>query len=139
MDKTKNVLSHQDPITLISPPPHLLDQKRLSTLWDKIDKEVGVIFSHSESTLKTPKQRKAWSPALTLAGAEQRYWKMRLAHARAGRSYGVDILRKSRELNITDDLTNNISELQTRHDKVTLKYEQAATRDDEMRSNHLMK
>jgi hypothetical protein len=106
-------------------------------MWDKIDSEVGSIFTKAELALKTPKQRKAWSPTLASAGAEKRYWKVRLAHAQRGQSYGVNLLRKCCELKITDDLTNDISELQSRHDRATKNYERVAQRDDHLRAEHL--
>ena len=118
-------------------PSDTLNRQRLLEQWDKIDKEIGILFKYSEDALKTPKQRKAWSPTLARAGAIMRYWKTRLAHAQAGKSYGVNILRKSRELNIADDLTNDTEELKKRHDLATSEYENAAQKDDLLRVEHL--
>ena len=118
-------------------PSQILQRPRLLEMWNKVDREVGEIFQEAELALKTPTQRKLWSPALASAGAEKRYWKTRLAHAQRGTSYGVKILRKRRELNITDDLTNDIAELQRRHDNATKKYEHAAAQDDHLRAEHL--
>ena len=118
-------------------PPQSLRRSRLLDMWNKIDREVGRIFIHGESVLKTPKQRKAWSPDLVVAGATKRYWKIRLSHAHQGKSYCAKLLRKSRELHIVDDLTEDIAILQQRQDDATHRYEEAAGRDENLRAAHL--
>ena len=114
-----------------------LNRQRLLEQWDKLDIEIGILFKFSEEALKTPTQRKAWSPFLAKAGATMRYWMIRLAHAQAGKSYGVKLLRKSCKLEIVDDLTNDTTELTKRLDLAMSKYEHAAQQDDRLRADHL--
>jgi hypothetical protein len=118
-------------------PPTTLRRPRLQDMWDKLDNEVGMMIKFAESTLRTPLQPRKWSPALAMAGARKRYWKLRISHVQSGTSYGASLLRRARELRISDDLTTDLTQLQSLHDEATKAYNIARNQDDTLRKDHI--
>ena len=119
-------------------PTQSIRRDRLLSMWEKIDRELGLIFLGAEASLKTPKKTKyMWSPTLALAGATKRYWRSRLANAAAGIAGTFLSKRGNHNPSIIDDGTTDVTELQRRYDQATIAYAAAAKCDVELRNNHL--
>ncbi len=74
--------------------PKQIRQDRLSSIWEKIDFDIGLVFQLADKTLHQPKRQiHEWSPALAHAGAIKRYWRIRLSRAQSGLSGRGILLR----------------------------------------------
>ena len=56
-------------------PSDKIDIKKMQTMWEKLDLEIGGIFQKWEKSLNLPTKTREWSPALAKLGAECPYWK----------------------------------------------------------------
>ncbi len=110
----------------------------LSASWEKIDKEIGIIFQQAERALRIPKKNKyKWSPLLAKAGAEKQYWRARLISLEAGKQVQGSGLTLQKRFNIEDHPNLSIAQVKGNYDSAVKRYAEATKQDAELRYTHL--
>jgi hypothetical protein len=117
--------------------PNTINRPKLQQLWDKIDSEIGHALDKANQTLQQPKRRQIWSPAVARAGEVKRYWKARISNVLAGLDGRIALNKKASKLGIHDDLTEDITELESRYDSAVATFSQLASTAQEQRNIHL--